>query len=1155
MVNSLDQFKPVTNNWSSSLGRSSNKLDKYKPKPSMFREEEDEDDPLTIQQWAKDKNRMDNLRDYMFKRHGESGQQETDETDEDYVKRFMTHARRFETNSIGIMGQIDYLRGANEEDRKQFGYLYNSYNRLPGMGETGGDSTARTIKDYLGAAILDPINILGFGAAKIGTAVVGKMAIKEGLKRFVPKNNVTQAIIGGSISGAGYGAMYNLADQDIKRKSYMTDAEGNPLTPDAEIDLMSTAFESIMFAGIGGALGGTLVGTAKLLGKSKTQKKQAEEAKKILEKEDLETIDPIEGRVIRQDRLDEAERLIKKQQERLQKKQKVEDDFIGPLTEGQMKRRQRDIKRQQQAEKQGFTEPPNTKKLDPTSAKEKLDQNILTKQEILRQPPIVDAKVLVDLSIKMGKIVLDIAKAQRDKGVPIILKQRAKKDKRVSDTVMNVVRNIDKIDEDVLESALSRQGLTTKDLLDFLQTTDEFAVMERMSIREAAKMLGARGQLGKLRKTLTNLSPDLKQRLDDSYGASEEVGSALGSFYGFMKRLDRERRALMVTQIATTARNVATGLTVISFETLANTMEASLYHGGRALRGAFKGNASGEAFAQGLRDWTKDSFGLAVAFAQQGKSKEMSDLLLRHNPKIAKIIFRTLGDVGPDETETLTAFSRYANYLNLTQDAMFRRAFFSDYVLRNMRRADIPLDEREFGKRIDVDLLQGGMEYALRNTFAFMPKQGPAHHFVRFVESFPMVPVIGTGEFPFARFMANAMAFQLKYNPLNGAYGLFQGAIQLGMKGAGKEVSEGALRASRQRMSQGMVGSAALGTAIYFRSKNQDTEWYNVKTPDGRTIDMRPFFPAAPYMIVADMIIKYTNGELDKLKGKDFIDGFTGAQFRAGAASYTVDKLYEVIGAEGGLESIGTEKLGEILGGYVGEVTAGFLTPARVVKDVVAAFDEEEAIVRDSNSVDGIGAKDRAVHAFINKLYKGIPYASQTLPEFESPSREATVRTQSPILGQFLGLRFRERANSAESELTRLGYKSFELLPTTGDKIADRLTKEQLGPLIEEHIGSLVESDAYKKKTEPEKLAAVKIYLKDLRKIAKLIGEVEAQKLSKKGTIVSFTPFDRSQWQKTPRNARKLANDYYKKYFKTTVEQSGDYRRGAMIGRLLARQL
>ena len=52
----------------------------------------------------------------------------------------MTHARRFETNSIDIMGQVDYLRGANEEDEERFGKLYDIYNALPSAGQEGGDS-------------------------------------------------------------------------------------------------------------------------------------------------------------------------------------------------------------------------------------------------------------------------------------------------------------------------------------------------------------------------------------------------------------------------------------------------------------------------------------------------------------------------------------------------------------------------------------------------------------------------------------------------------------------------------------------------------------------------------------------------------------------------------------------------------------------------------------------------------------------------------------------------------------------------------------------------------------------------------------------------------------------------------------------------------
>ena len=1079
---------------------------------------------FTIQKFAQDQSRIANLNDYMVKRFGEDGQQDEDESNEDYVKRFMTHARRFETNSIDIMGQVDYLRGANEEDRRRFGKLYADYNALPGAGEEGGDSRLRATKDYLKAAILDPINLIGFGVARLGTAVVGKMAVKEGLKRFVPKSKVTRAMIGSTGAGAGYGAMYNLADQDIKRKSFMVDEEtGEELTPDTEIDLMDTAFDAVLGAGIGAGLvgvgAGVGIGAKKLFGKSKKDKDLLDQ----IAEDETATIDPVEGpRVIDPSKLEEAEEIIKKS-----RKKKGE-----PFSDKEFKK--------------GI---------------EKLDENIITKQDILREAPIVNGRVLVELSKKMNQIVVNITEEQARLGRPITLVERAKEDKIVSNTVKNLLQNIEQVDQDVLQAALRKEGITENRFLDFLETTDAFAQMKRSTERESAQTIGSLGPVGALRNKLLSLDPALKKRLDELYGADEEVTSSIGSAYNLLKRLDRERRALMVTQIATTARNVATGLSVVTFETLANTMEATLYHLGKAFKGETKG------FAVGLKDWTKDSFGLLYRFVRQGQSKEIADFLLENNPRISKVMFRTLGDVGEKESETLSSFARYANTLNITQDALFRRAFFSDYVTKRLRRAGVELSDLDrngtsiFGiakkskgqVNTEVQILRDGMEYSLKNTFALMPRSGPAHHFVKFVESFPGMPVIGTGEFPFARFMANAMSFQLKYSPINGAYGIYQGAIAGAMKGLGKKTTPQQMQEIRERLGQGMVGSAALATAIYYRENNQDTEWFNLKAKDGRTVDMRPFFPAAPYMIVADMIVKYNNGELDKLKGKDFIDGFTGAQFRAGAASYTVDKFYEVIGSEGGIDSIGTERLGEIIGGYVGEVTSGFITPARIVKDVVAAFDEEEAIVRDSSAIEGVGAKERGVNAFLSKFLKNIPYASQTLPEYESPTREETVRTQSPLLGQFLGLRFRERANPAEAELVRLGYKSFEILPTTGDKEADRLAKKTLGGILEKYIGNLIKRDRYKNMTEAQKKAVVKIYLRELRSVAKDFGEIEAAKVAQEmGT--TFTSFDRAQWSRLPRNMRKLANEYYMEKHGKTVEESGEYRKGTMVGRILGRQ-
>ena len=64
-------------------------------------------------------------------------------------------------------------------------------------------------------------------------------------------------------------------------------------------------------------------------------------------------------------------------------------------------------------------------------------------------------------------------------------------------------------------------------------------------------------------------------------------------------------------------------------------------------------------------------------------STDASEFLLQNNPRLNKIMFRTIGEVGED-SQQLTWFAQYANTLNLAQDAMFRRAFFADHVTKNL---------------------------------------------------------------------------------------------------------------------------------------------------------------------------------------------------------------------------------------------------------------------------------------------------------------------------------------------------------------------------------------------------------------------------------------------------------------------------------------
>ena len=1096
-----------------------------------------ESDAVGIDAWAQDQDRMNDLSSYMISRFGEeNGRKKKEESNEDYIKRFITHARKIEGNSIGLMGQIDYLRGADDDERIAFGTVYDEYLKLPSFWEKGGDSSVRAVRDTVGHFLFDPINLFSFGAGRLAASTVGKVAVKEGFKRFIPKSAVIRGGLAGGAVASAETAAFDVGMQDVERKGYVGDAR-----PDDDIDLFQTALASgagFLLGGALGSLGGLSRGTLSAeelakKGKLKKANKKASlsnKADELLSKEtDIEGYDPNKGAS-----LADATETIKKFQRK--KAAEMREKGVQYTPEGMYK---------------------DTAFLEP--------------------------QVLLALNRRMSKVVYNLA--QED---PTIL-TKYKSNVKISDIVQETLEKAaqegdDGISKDMLDRALRKEGISSKDFLDFMEVNDGFAQMARGTKSEAGATLAVDSPLGKMRKALLDLTPDAKNRLDTLFGRSEETTNAIGSFYNFFKRLDRERRALMVTQIATTARNVATGVSVLGFDTAANIMESSLYHAGKAVRALARGEGSVTGFKKGFDDLFKDSTNLLVLMVNQGKAKEMTDFMLENNPRLAKIIDRTLQEVG--EGEGLSGFSRAMNTLNAMQDRVFRRAFFAQAIERKLRRANIgdtaeniyrkadgTVDEDQIkalglkkdsriegldyifalDKEIDVAYLKDAVEESLANTFALMPRKGPAHHFIKAIEGLPGVPVIGTGEFPFARFMANAMTFQLKYSPLNAVGASFNYLAKKAFNKGGK-ITPAENQLMRENFSKGMVGTAALYVAVKYRAENQDTKWYEGINKEGKTIDLRPFFPLAPYLIVADAMVKYANGETDKLSGRDILEGFTGAQFRAGAASYTIDRFYELLGQEG---SVTGEQVGETVGTYIGELFGGALTPLRVVKDIQAAFDDEAAIVRDTRQVEGEGGVQRGFDSFLNaSFHKNLPAffgTEKSLPALQSPTRSDYVRRQSPLLGQLLGLRFVERRTPVETELVRLGYENYEIMPSKGDKLVDSLIKRELAPLIEDVLSTVIATPAYEKSSEAEKKNMVKKQLEKFRKYATEIAKERSTYTALVEEQKPFTPFERNEFMRTPRDVRKLADEYFMKHYGETVAESGRYREGKAIGLALAK--
>tara|TARA_Y100000289_G_scaffold65514_1_gene79250 strand:- start:67 stop:1614 length:1548 start_codon:yes stop_codon:yes gene_type:complete len=511
----------------------------------------------------------------------------------------------------------------------------------------------------------------------------------------------------------------------------------------------------------------------------------------------------------------------------------------------------------------------------------------------------------------------------------------------------------------------------------------------------------------------------------------------------------------------------------------------------------------------------------------------------------------------------------------MAQDILFRRAVFTAKIDKQLRRMGTNVMEVAVsGKQLPPDMLKNAVDESLYFTFARMPREGggklfdsTASAFVKINEKLGPLPgfvgiPLGTGQFPYSRFMANAMQMQLEYSPVSGATGLInltKGAWNVLKKDQSyKDLGYKQLSKAREDMSKAMVGTAAFYAAYKYRKENQDTNWYEMKNDDNRTFDIRPFFPLAPYLIIGDLMVKYQEDKLRNGLGQDFIEGFTGAIFRNGASSYVIDNMFMGFGSADEFNSTEGEKLGEKMSRYLGELVGGAMTPLRVLKDIEASFSKEASIIRDSAQIEGIGGVERSVSTFKNAVQRNLPFVSKYLPEKEFATREGPMYEQSAIGKQLTGRRMSPQKNTIEKELVRFGLEEFQLLPTTGDKIADSYVKKFLGKMVEEQLTKAINTDYYRNLSDAKKEASFNNKLKVYRKFAKQLGEglarQEANELGK-----ATTPFDRAKYVKLTRRQRKLADEYYiEKYGKSVLDMQKEepdknhYMMAVYLGRTLS---
>jgi hypothetical protein len=593
-------------------------------------------------------------------------------------------------------------------------------------------------------------------------------------------------------------------------------------------------------------------------------------------------------------------------------------------------------------------------------------------------------------------------------------------------------------------------------------TLPELSQLFRGSIADSARRMQ---KLSAVSRSIQNLS--------EKIGKTAKPETWTARLYNFIKQADNIRRGLLVSQIATAMRNNTAQLGRVSMKTMIDVFDNTLKKTFNPLRKAFGAEESPVDYAR--------SFELILNLTKNKKqAKDLTDLLTKYYVKDAENLFTRYSSDVADATKTSNAariikvgqkVTDGLNILNRMQEFWYRRAVFANTITDALLKKGIDINKVGISDDLLKYVNKADIEKAVDDALYFTYAKTPDVPIVKsLVDAVNSMPFFATGIIPFPRFMANAIAFQFRHSPLG-----FSALL------TPKEIAK--LKAGDYKtLSQAVVGTTLLLTAVEMKRKgSEDNKWYEVETSSGKTVDMRPYFPLTPYLLVADMIVRSESGR-GAPDAKDVLQGLTGAQFRAGASVQLVQNLLD------GMAGLDTEeKVNRFMSDYTANVLGGYMTPIRMFGDFV---DQDQQFRRPLPTGEFLADTT-------NQLKSNIPFVRDQFPESESPTREAApgrpdtvqipftdIEAPGPLARQLTGATVREEKNAAEREFDRLGFKRRDILPYSGNAVVDQTRAKYLGPIVEKVIPVLIQSEKYQSASNELKSTILRKTLTELRNAA-----------------------------------------------------------------------
>ena len=528
---------------------------------------------------------------------------------------------------------------------------------------------------------------------------------------------------------------------------------------------------------------------------------------------------------------------------------------------------------------------------------------------------------------------------------------------------------------------------------------------------------------------------------------------AQGDFRNSVMRIEGVRRGLLVSQIATAARNLTSAGIRAPLEGLGNVMDSSLYN----LTNKGVGSAAYQIISP--TNW-KDSFRhMKYMFSEPEVAKGYTDLILGQ-PQLAKqfdMMYNNLNEIqkatgrgsGGKLDTVLTGLEDATDILNTPnrwQEYLIRRGQFFGELER--------LTKREYGIDLIDTLQDGKLRDLLNDAGGFKPEGKPS--FLELVDQStkkaldvtyakqPDIPVLRsitnfitrnglTVVMPFPRFMFNSMEIMGQYAggasiPI--ARKLTE-LVTLGKVGKGPLTPK-----DRQRISRNLVGMAMVGAAYQYRTSDEaPADYKQFGISSGTEMDTTPQFPVRQYLYMGEAIKRINEGTFNTFfDAKEFTETFAGTNLRQGTTNSILEEMAAL--AEGGTDLTTGETVGKTLGGAVGNYLATWATPfSQVIEAQRAGLSTSGTRSLEYKEMGSDPTLDfpSSFMAATKKPFK--KYMTTPQEEAELPPRLTMfggVKSRvSPLSRVALGINLSTRDKPAGEYLEQLGYKDWKLGSTS----------------------------------------------------------------------------------------------------------------------------